>query len=87
MPRDRGEGEERQEQKAAAASHLSGPEFSHIIAGTSETFYLVVSGEVPFLRYLVGYMLPTLGGNTLGGVSLVAALNHAQVTAGKKKGL
>ena len=29
----------------------------------------------------VGYMLPTLIGNIIGGVSLVAAINHAQVVA------
>jgi formate-nitrite transporter family protein len=29
-----------------------------------------------------GYMFPTLIGNILGGVSLTAALNHAQVVAG-----
>jgi formate-nitrite transporter family protein len=34
--------------------------------------------------YLTGYMLPTLLGNTLGRVSLVAALHHAQVMAGEK---
>lgn len=59
-------------------------EFTHIIAGSSETFYLVVTGDISFTDYLVRYMLPTLAGNTVGGVSLVAALNHAQVIAGKK---
>jgi formate/nitrite transporter FocA (FNT family) len=28
------------------------------------------------------YLVPTLIGNTIGGVTLVAALNHAQVVAG-----
>ncbi len=60
-------------------------QFSHIIAGTAETFYLVVTGDVPFGGYVSGYMLPTLARNTLGGVSLVAALNHAQVIAGKRR--
>ncbi len=35
-----------------------------------------------FAHYLAAYMVPTLIGNILGGVALVAALNHAQVTAG-----
>lgn len=60
-------------------------QFSHIIAGTSETFYLVVAGHETFGRYVAHYMLPTLAGNTVGGVSLVAALNHAQVIAGKRR--
>jgi formate-nitrite transporter family protein len=35
---------------------------------------------------LGGYILPTLIGNIIGGVTLVAALNHAQVSAGEKEG-
>jgi len=37
---------------------------------------------VPWGDLLLRYTLPTLLGNVLGGVSLVAALNHAQVVAG-----
>ncbi|MES1258019.1 MAG: formate/nitrite transporter family protein [Acidobacteriota bacterium] len=57
--------------------------FTHIIAGSIEALFLVMTGVVPWLGYLTGYMLPTLIGNTLGGVSLVAVLNHAQVVAGE----
>jgi formate/nitrite transporter FocA (FNT family) len=60
-------------------------QFSHIVAGSVETLFLVTSAEISPLAYLGGYMLPTLIGNTLGGVSLVAALNHAQVVAGGGK--
>jgi len=56
--------------------------FSHIIAGSVEALYLVANGTRTIWDYLGGYMLPTLIGNILGGVSLVAALNHAQVVAG-----
>lgn len=59
-------------------------EMSHIIAGSVETLFLVMRGELSFAGYLLGYMLPTLAGNVLGGVLLVAALNHAQVVAGGK---
>ena len=31
---------------------------------------------------LLRYLLPTLGGNIVGGVTLVTMVNHAQVTAG-----
>jgi formate/nitrite transporter FocA (FNT family) len=58
-------------------------ELSHIIAGSAETFYLVGLGEISFGKYLLSYMIPTLLGNTVGGVSIAAALNHAQVVAGE----
>jgi formate/nitrite transporter FocA (FNT family) len=45
--------------------------------------YLIFAGQAGWGQYLGGYMLPTLIGNTLGGVALVAALNHAQVVAGQ----
>ncbi|MGI8748326.1 MAG: formate/nitrite transporter family protein [Deinococcus sp.] len=57
-------------------------EFSHIIAGSVEVLYLVGTGALSFGKYLLAYMVPTLLGNILGGVSLVAALNHAQVVSG-----
>ncbi|UFS69388.1 formate/nitrite transporter family protein [Geomonas sp. RF6] len=59
---------------------------SHIICGSAETLYLVTTGALPFVEYLTHYMLPTLAGNVVGGVALVAALNHAQVISGKRKG-
>ena len=54
---------------------------SHIIAGSVDIFYLLNIGAVSWLTYLWGFMLPTLIGNIIGGVSLVAALNYAQVVA------
>ena len=56
--------------------------FPHIIAGSVEALYAVLKGFSAW-DYLTGYMLPTLLGNIVGGVSLVAALNHAQVVAGQ----
>jgi formate-nitrite transporter family protein len=58
--------------------------FSHIIAGSAEVLYTTVSGAVPWSAYFTDFMLPTLAGNVLGGTGLVAALNHAQVVAGKE---
>lgn len=57
-------------------------QFSHIVAGSVEMFYLVVTGAASFMRCLTTYMIPTLIGNIIGGVALVAMLNHAQVVAG-----
>ncbi len=52
-------------------------EFSHIIAGSVEGFYLVVTGVKSFGDYFV-YMLPILIGNIVGGSSIVAAIAHAE---------
>jgi formate-nitrite transporter family protein len=57
---------------------------NHIIAGSTNVFVLVVLGKLTFLRYVTSFFLPTLLGNIFGGVSLVAALAHAQVLGGKK---
>ena len=56
--------------------------FAHIIAGSVEVFYVMTTGSVSWVHGIVGWLVPTLLGNIIGGVSLVAALNHAQVTAG-----
>jgi formate/nitrite transporter FocA (FNT family) len=58
-------------------------QFSHIIAGSVEAIYVVAAGEASWGKYLGGYMVPTLLGNIIGGTSLVAALNHAQVVSGQ----
>jgi formate-nitrite transporter family protein len=55
--------------------------FTHIIAGSIDVLFLVTTGALPWTQYFGGYMVPTLLGNILGGVSLVAALNHAQVVS------
>ncbi len=57
-------------------------EFSHIIAGSIPVFLLAASGEASWGQALLGFNLPTLLGNIVGGVMLVAVLNHAQVVAG-----
>jgi formate/nitrite transporter FocA (FNT family) len=55
---------------------------THIVAGSVEVLFLVMTGAKTWLSFAAGYMLPTLIGNVLGGVALVSALNHAQVIAG-----
>ena len=56
---------------------------AHIIAGSTEVAYLVARGAATWGDYAGRFVVPTLVGNTLGGVTLVAALNHAQVVGGK----
>jgi formate/nitrite transporter FocA (FNT family) len=56
--------------------------FPHIIAGSVEALYAVMTGAATWATYVGGYFVPTLLGNIIGGVSLVAAINHAQVVSG-----
>lgn len=55
--------------------------FPHIIAGSSEAFYALLTGHASLHTVVVEFFVPTLIGNTLGGVALVAAINYAQVHA------
>jgi formate/nitrite transporter FocA (FNT family) len=56
---------------------LSG--FAHIIAGSVECAFLVQIGEASIYEFIIRFFVPTLLGNVLGGVTLVAALNYGQV--------
>lgn len=58
--------------------------FSHIIAGAVEVFAIAAMNEKSWFEVLSLYIAPTLVGNITGGVTLVAALNHAQVVAGSQ---
>jgi formate-nitrite transporter family protein len=55
---------------------------THIIAGAVEVLFLPMVGATSWIHVAWGYLLPTLIGNIIGGTSLTAALNHAQVVAG-----
>ncbi len=59
--------------------------FPHIIAGAIEVFYAGLAGVRTWPELLAGYGLPTLIGNTIGGVTLVALLAHAQIVGDKEK--
>ncbi len=51
---------------------------AHVVAGSSETLYVVFRGERAFADYLINFLVPAFVGNSIGGVALVAALAHAQ---------
>ena len=57
--------------------------FSHVIAGAVEIFTLGFMNEASWWTTITHYLLPTLFGNIIGGVIIVAALNHAQTVATK----
>jgi formate/nitrite transporter FocA (FNT family) len=59
--------------------------FTHSIAGSVEALYLLTHADLSLRSYLGGFLLPAFLGNAIGGVSLVAALNHAQVAAGRRE--
>jgi formate/nitrite transporter FocA (FNT family) len=59
--------------------------FPHIIAGSIEAFYAGINGSRTWAELIAGYGLPTLIGNTIGGVTLVALLAHAQIVGDKEK--
>jgi formate/nitrite transporter FocA (FNT family) len=52
---------------------------AHIVAGSVDTFYLVLTGAASMGDYLWRFFVPTLLGNVFGGTALVAVLNYGQV--------
>jgi formate/nitrite transporter FocA (FNT family) len=46
-------------------------------------FFLVSIKYISWKVYVLNFFVPTFLGNIVGGVSLVAALGHAQVLGGK----
>jgi formate/nitrite transporter FocA (FNT family) len=57
-----------------ALAHLA-----HVIAGSVEASFLVHMGAITPTDYAIRFFVPTLLGNVLGGVTLVACLNFGQV--------
>ena len=55
--------------------------FTHVIAGSIEVFTVACTGNASWAQAIFGYTVPSLLGNIIGGVSLVAAINHAQVVS------
>ena len=53
--------------------------FAHIVAGSVETFMLVVNGRLAPLSMIGDFIVPTLLGNIVGGTVLFALLSYAQV--------
>jgi len=60
--------------------------FGHIVAGGVQTFYMAIAGLSSWGEVCGNYLLPSFIGNVIGGVALVAAINHAQIVSGKGGG-
>lgn len=58
---------------------ISAARFSHVIAGSIETAFAAMQGEISWADQLLRFLIPALIGNSIGGVVFVALLNHAQV--------
>ena len=54
---------------------------SHSIAGSVEVFTLAFMEETSWWNAFINFTIPALIGNIIGGVTIVAVLNHAQVKA------
>lgn len=54
-------------------------DFTHVVAGSAEAFYLLFEGRTDLLQVFGRFLLPTLAGNVFGGTILFAVLSYAQV--------
>lgn len=52
---------------------------THIVAGSAEALYGVLTGVTSFGQAFAGFFLPTLAGNIFGGTILFSVLSYAQV--------
>ncbi|MBK1697066.1 formate/nitrite transporter family protein [Rhodovibrio salinarum] len=52
---------------------------SHVVAGSTELFLLVVKGELGIAPAVFGGIVPAFAGNVLGGTGIFTALTYAQV--------
>jgi formate/nitrite transporter FocA (FNT family) len=53
--------------------------FTHVIAGSAEALYGVLTGAITLKSAVFDFFLPTLAGNVVGGTVLFAVLSYAQV--------
>jgi formate/nitrite transporter FocA (FNT family) len=58
--------------------------FKHSIAGATEAFYRAWMGDASIGDMLIRFEIPAIAGNIVGGVVLVALVNHGQTGAAKK---
>jgi formate-nitrite transporter family protein len=68
---------------------ISALQFRHSIAGSVEAYYRAASGDAGWATMLGQFVIPSVLGNAIGGVLLVALLNYGQVAPekeGKRRG-
>ncbi len=57
-----------------------------ITAGAAEALYLAFAGALGGGRTFWGFIIPAVLGNIIGGVLLVALINHGQIVADRHAG-
>jgi formate/nitrite transporter FocA (FNT family) len=57
-------------------------ELAHCIVGACEVLLVVFQGGASWSDFWIGFLAPTVLGNTIGGVLLVAILNYSQISEG-----
>ncbi len=58
---------------------IAAGDFAHVVAGSVEMGYLVLSGQLGLLEGLWGFFLPVLAGNIVGGTVVFTMMAWAQV--------
>jgi formate/nitrite transporter FocA (FNT family) len=53
--------------------------FAHVVAGSFEGFMLLVNGRISAWDMLIGFDIPALMGNIVGGTALFSLISYAQV--------
>lgn len=53
--------------------------FMHIVAGSTEAFFLVLNGAAAWSFVLGGFIVPVLIGNVIGGTALFALIAYGQI--------
>ena len=54
-------------------------DFSHVVAGSTEVFLLILTGDLTVIGGIAELIVPALAGNIIGGTGLFAILAYAQV--------
>ena len=54
-------------------------DFTHIVAGSVEAFFMLMTGKIDALQAVGDFAIPTLAGNVVGGTVLFAMISYAQV--------
>jgi formate/nitrite transporter FocA (FNT family) len=55
-------------------------EFSHVVAGATEVFILVITGNLGIVQAFDGFIFPALIGNIIGGTALFTLIAYGQVS-------
>ena len=58
---------------------IAAGDFAHVVAGSVEMAFLIVTGEISLLEGFGGFFLPVLVGNVIGGTAIFSMLAWGQV--------